>query len=82
MKEFEVICKSSVYVMAENLAEANRIMEDKYPELETLCFYDTEEKEEYEVIGHCEDSGLSIFEGDDYSYDFEGCMWLNNQEQQ
>lgn len=34
----------------------------------------------HEVIGYCEISGKSIFEGDDFGHDDEGVMWLKSEE--
>jgi hypothetical protein len=80
MKEFEVHYKGFTIIEAETLAEANKKMQETMPDIETTDFYDCDESKSNEVIGHCETTGLSIFEGDDYSYDSEGCMWLNNIE--
>lgn len=80
MKTFEVHFKGFIHVEAETLQQANELMEREHPELETVSFYDEETEENFEVIGHCETSGLSIFDGDDYVYDTEGCMWLKNSE--
>ena len=79
MKTFEVHFKGFKLIQAETLRDANETMETKYPELETTDFYDDDEEKNNEVIGHCEVSGLSIFEGDDFSSDKEGCMWLNKE---
>ena len=80
MKKFEVEVKHYIYIEAETLQEANEKMQEKYSEFETVDFYDLNESENHEVIGHCEMSGLSIFEGDDFYSDSEGVMWLNNLE--
>ena len=78
MKKFEVEVKHRIYIDSETLQEANKQMLEKYPEFETVNFYDMNESKNHEVIGHCELSDLSIFETDDFSYDVEGVMWLNN----
>lgn len=78
MKKFEVEVKHYIYIDAETLQEANEKMQEKYSEFETVDFFDINESKSHEVIGHCEVSGLSIFEGDDFSSDSEGVMWLNN----
>jgi len=78
MKTFEVHFKGFIHVEAETLQQANELMEKNNQDLETISFYDEETEENFEVIGHCENSGLSIFEFDDYEYDTEGCMWLKN----
>jgi hypothetical protein len=80
MKEFEVHYKGHVIIEAETLREANEKMEKEYPQFETTDFYDCAEGKSNEVIGHCEMSGLSIFEGDKYEYDKEGVMWLTDEE--
>jgi len=91
MKQFEIHFISHFTIEANNLREANELFEkqkqvfirdivlfDEEYDLftETLSFYDCEESKDHEVIGHCEISGLSIFEEDDYHYDSEGIMWL------
>ena len=74
---FEVHYKGHVLIEAESLRAANEEMEREHPEFETTEFYNCDRNESHMVIGHCEYSGLSIFEGDSYSYDTEGIMWLN-----
>lgn len=77
MKTFEVTFKGFKIIEAETLREANEKMEKESPGFETIDFYDCDDRRDYPVIGHCEYSGLSIFEGDKYSYDKEGVMWLD-----
>ena len=81
MKEFEVHYKGFVIIEAESLREANIKMEKEHPEFETVEFYDCEEHKSHEVIGHCEMTGWSIFEGDKYAYDKEGVMWLEEEDE-
>ena len=77
-KEFEVKCIVYKTIKANSLDEANRIMESKYSECKTEYFYDIESNMSYDVIGHCENSGLSIFEHDKFVCDSEGIMWLTD----
>ena len=76
MTQFEVHYESFEIIEAENLREANKIMEERNSLVTTTNFYDCKESKDHEVIGHCEVSGLSIFEGDEYLHDKEGVMWL------
>lgn len=75
MKIFEVEVKSFISVEADTLQEANEFMEKNYSALETVNFFEVDEAINHEVIGHCEISGLSIFEGDDFRSD-SWVMWL------
>ncbi|MFA5420302.1 MAG: hypothetical protein WC341_17750, partial [Bacteroidales bacterium] len=65
---------------AENLREANEKMQKIHPDVETVVFYDCDAVINHDVIGHCEISGLSIFEGDDFLHDSEGVMWLKSED--
>lgn len=76
MKQFEVEVKSFITVEADSLREANEYMEKEFGSLETVNFFEVDGAINHEVIGHCEVSGLAIFEGDDYYYDSDGVMWL------
>ena len=78
MRKFEVEVKHFITIEAETLQEANEKMQNDFSEFETVDFYDTNESKSHEVIGHCEISGLSIFENDDFSWDENGVMWLNS----
>jgi len=90
-KFYEVHFLSHCMIEAKDLREANELFEKGMEVLirdrkwgddecslltEALSFYDCEEHKEHEVLGKCEVSHLSIFEGDDYQYDTEGIMWL------
>lgn len=76
--KYEVTFKGSVTLEANSLREANQIVQDNNPEWETLYFFelDDESNVEHEVIGHCEVSGLSIFEEDEFVSDADGIMIL------
>jgi hypothetical protein len=80
MRKFEVNYTGIIKVEAETLHEAAIKFKDQFPNEHAIDFYDFKESKSHEVLGKCEHSGLSIFEGDDYSYDNEGVMWLNNTE--
>ena len=76
MAQFEVEVKSFITVEADSLREANEYMAREFGSLETVNFFKVNGSINHEVIGHCEVSGLAIFEDDEYCYDSEGIMWL------
>jgi hypothetical protein len=78
MSRFEIQFKGRVYVQASNFDDAKFKFLEKYPDpLTIFSFTEMDSYNEKEVIGRCEDSGLPIFEDDDYSSDENGVMWLN-----
>lgn len=75
-KRFEVKVKTYLYIEADDLKEANKIIQETYPEFETTSFYNCTDNVNHNVIGCCVISGLSIFEGDEFYSDSEGVMWF------
>ena len=81
MKRFEVVYRMHATIEAESFKDARKKFAEQYPiPAEPMLFADLDSGDEKEVIGFCEDSEVAIFEGDDYSSDSEGVMWLNNAE--
>lgn len=80
MKKFVINYRHSVSVMAEDLEQANKAFRDNMPLASAESFYDVETQESHEVIGGCEFSMLSVFEGDDYTVDEDGLYCLQESD--
>lgn len=75
--KYEVVFKGTTEVEADSLREANARFQRSHSEFEALTFFPLDDSgNEHEVIGHCEASGLSIFEEDEFVSDADGVMIL------
>lgn len=63
---------ADVSIMAETREAAYVKFKETFPD------YKVDAIDDRLVVGHCENTGKPIFEGDKYSEDSDGVMWLNN----
>ena len=83
MKKFDIEYEGKLTIEATDIDEARNVFKEKYRHLGWECGYLQINKgivEGYaEVVGHCEATGLAIFEGDEYVVDHpEGIMILKS----
>ncbi|WP_262246973.1 hypothetical protein [Parapedobacter soli] len=86
--KFEIEYTGHITIEAKDKYDADRIFAEHHQNLgDPKSYTEIETSDEvnivgqsYEVIGYCEISGKSIFEGDDFGFDDEGVMWLKSEE--
>jgi len=71
-KQFEFSYKFHETVEAETLREASELFTKKHSVETVLHAFDCSDGKTYEVVGHCEHSGLPIFEHENFDCDENG----------